>query len=192
VRLVEEFTIRGEHLKDEIVGVIIKSLRSEQFFAPASLIKTTDMEIVAKLPAPGLITDPNSPAATWPVGRYELAVSASRAGEVAKMSNAIGFLLAPAITVAQDTNAAGDVNVTVTSTQNILPEQTVSVLFGAREIAVPPSAHTTATNTLTVLVKGAGAGEHVVRLRVDGVDSLPVDTSVKPPKFSDDQKVNLA
>jgi hypothetical protein len=40
-------------------------------------------------------------------------------------------------------------------------------------------------------VPGAPAGEHWLRLRVDGVDSVLVDRSVTPPVYDDTQKVTI-
>ena len=193
LRLGDEFKIRGQRLKDDNVRVEIKSKRSDEIFAPESLVKITDAEIIAKLPAPGDITDPNSAAAKWPVGQYELAVVVSSIGGKERLSEIISFSLAPSITVAPNAAAAGDIDVTVTCAQNILPDQDVSLLFGSREIKVPSSAHTAATNTLIVEVTDAQAADdpYVVRLRVDGVDSIPVEPGVKPPQFAANQKVKV-
>jgi hypothetical protein len=193
LRLGDEFTIRGQHLKDDLVRVEIKSKRSDEIFAPETLVKVTDTEIIAKLPAPGDILDPNSPAAKWPVGQYELAVVLSSAGGKERPSEVVSFSLAPAITVSPNAAGAGDIDVTVTCTQNILPAQDVSLLFGSREIKVPSSEHTAATATLVVTVTGAEAASdpYVVRLRVDAVDSIPVEPGVKPPQFAANQKVKV-
>jgi hypothetical protein len=68
------------------------------------------------------------------------------------------------------------------------------LLFGDREvpatnITTPPDP--TAETTLTFDVTDAEAGEYVLRLRVDGVDSIPVDFSTAPPQFDPSQIVTI-
>lgn len=66
------------------------------------------------------------------------------------------------------------------------PEQEAGVrlLFGASEVT-PASIATpgdpSQPTTLTFAVPGVGAGDYVVRLRVDGIDSLPVVYGGTPP-----------
>jgi hypothetical protein len=50
---------------------------------------------------------------------------------------------------------------------------------------------TSQTGTLTFQAPGVTAGDHFVRLRVDGVDSLLVDKSKTPPVFDPAQKVTV-
>jgi hypothetical protein len=48
-----------------------------------------------------------------------------------------------------------------------------------------------APTTLLFLVPDVEAGEYVLRLRVDGVDSIPVDFSGDLPQFDEGQKVTV-
>ena len=78
-----------------------------------------------------------------------------------------------------DTLPAGDVTLTVECRPRLLPEQAAGVrlLFGSREVApdsIDTPADTTLPTSLEFTVTGATAGSHPVRLRVDGLDSLPV------------------
>ena len=50
---------------------------------------------------------------------------------------------------------------------------------------------TRSTGTLTFVVQDAPPGEHWLRLRVDGVDSLLVDRTVTPPVFDPSQKLRI-
>jgi hypothetical protein len=56
---------------------------------------------------------------------------------------------------------------------------------------VPAQPHPSPTGTLTFRVDAASPGQHRVRLRVDGVDSLLVDRSVTPPVFVPSQSVTI-
>jgi hypothetical protein len=48
-----------------------------------------------------------------------------------------------------------------------------------------------APSKLTFQVSSAQPGEYVLRVRVDGVDSIPVDFESTPPQFDDEQKVTI-
>ena len=78
---------------------------------------------------------------------------------------------------------------TVTCRPDVLPAQRASLLLGSRE--VPAEDHDTSTGTLTFVVRDAAPGEHWLRLRVDGVDSLLVDRTVSPAVFDPSQKVTI-
>ena len=70
--------------------------------------------------------------------------------------------------------------------------QRISLLLGDREtLAEPLPAGTDATDTLTFRVEDATPGTYVVRLRVDGVDSLPFDPDVSPLAFDPQQQVTI-
>ena len=95
------------------------------------------------------------------------------------LSNAVALPLSPTIEVSPLAAAAGDVTLTVDCRPRLLPEQGTGVrlLFGSREVA-PDSIDTpndpTQPTRLEFTVTDAAAGSHPVRLRVDGLDSLPV------------------
>jgi hypothetical protein len=78
---------------------------------------------------------------------------------------------------------------TVTAAPQIRREQSVSLLFGDQEIQ--REALTAATNTVTFDLKAVKAGNYVVRLRVDGVDSIPLDRASQIPKFADGQTLKV-
>ena len=95
--------------------------------------------------------------------------------------------------------AAGDITLTVTCAPRLQARQEAQtrLLFGTRMIApasIATPADQTQPTTLTFSVPGAAAGEYLVRLRVDGIDSLPVVLSGTPAKldFDTQQKVTVA
>ncbi len=153
------------------------------------------------IPAP---TDPNA-LSTWASGFYTLVVVVRRPDLPAWTTNAISFALAPTITVERPAVAAaplavaaGD-TVTLTCAPRIRPEQKgrVELMLGMQPVPVtmiPPSDDVTQPTTLSFTVPAFPTGEYTVRLRVDGVDSLPVLVTGTPPRFDFDpaQKVSIA
>ena len=142
-------------------------------------------------PAPGstarqiTVTLPDVPA-DWVAGIYSVQAIVSRTGQPDQTTNALSFALAPRIAAITPNpaprNANGRVTLSVTCRPQVRPAQRASLFLGAREILA--QAHAVQTATLSFQVDAAPPGQHLVRLRVDGVDSVLVDRSVTPPVFS--------
>ena len=97
-------------------------------------------------------------------------------------SNPILFTLAPQINNLPQTVArAGDASATVTIafTPALRAGQRATLVVGAREVA-PLAAGATPTS-LQFRVDAAEPGVHLVRLRIDGIDSPIVDMDYEPP-----------
>jgi hypothetical protein len=144
------------------------------------------------------IPDPaGAPAARsqWAVGFCVLNASVQRPGLPAWRSNAVAFGLAPTLTSRTPANApAGNVTITVTCAPQIRDEQRVTLLVGEREFeptSVTTPADPTAETTLVFDTTALTAGDHPLRLRVEGVDSIPVDFSVDPPQFDANQGITI-
>jgi len=123
--------------------------------------------------------------AKWAPGVYTVALIVNRPKLPTWTTNEVPFALAPAITVAPANAPAGDVTLTVTCAPRLRDGQRVLLLFGDRQIPVETistPADPTKPTALTFLVRAAVQGTYVVRLRVDGVDSLPVVLAGAPPK----------
>jgi hypothetical protein len=148
--------------------------------------QSTDKEIKVKLPV-----DP----ALFPAGYYRLRVKVRKGVEVFdRYTNTMFFPVAPKVIaptlpleVTPDVN--GTVKLNVTPEPQVLPEQTASLLLGQME--VPANQRTKKTDPLVFEIKKAPKGVHLTRLRVDGVDSLLVDTSKTPPAFDQTQTVTV-
>jgi hypothetical protein len=152
--------------------------------APAA--ERTESEISVTLPAAG---DAGVPAA-WPAGVYTVELVVSRPDVPSWTTNRLPFALGPTIdSITPQTEAAGaqPFDVTVVCRPQVLPEQRATLLLAGREI-VPTSVTTPnnpdAATTLVFPVDGVAEGAHVVRLRVDGADSVPIDFTAVPPSFS--------
>jgi hypothetical protein len=133
----------------------------------------------------------------WPAGFYTVELRVQRPALPAWTTNRVSFALAPRITSLSppSLSAAGQpLDLTITCTPQILATQRAALLLGDRSFT--PSAITTpvaagADSTLVVRVNGLGSGEHVARLRVDGVDSLPIDFTSSLPEFDPAQTVTV-
>ena len=136
-----------------------------------------------------VVTIPTLPA-TWPAGMYSVQVFVQRPGDTfRRSSNQLPSSLAPSFTIVPVSAAAGAITYTATVSPEVRPQQRVGLLLGSQEILA--DAHAVQTNTLTFRAVGVTPGDYFVRLRVDGVDSVLVDKSVKPPIFDATQRVTV-
>jgi hypothetical protein len=90
---------------------------------------------------------------------------------------------------------SGDVTLTITCDPQVRPTQRATLLIADREVAA--QAHPTDTDTLQFTVDNAPVvTDALVRLRIDGVDSLPFTRQETPPPphlaFDDNQKVTIS
>lgn len=143
------------------------------------------------------ISIPTGPAAdaAWPAGLYAVTLVATTASGD-RTSNALPLALAPQITGIAPANpiagAGTDVTLTVSCSPQLRPDQFAAALFAGREI--PAEAHPLPVSSVAFIVKNAPAITlELVRLRFEGVDSLPFKISGTPPLpvFDDLQKVTI-
>ena len=153
----------------------------------------TDTEVQVRLPA---ASDPGTPAA-WPAGFFMVELEVQRSAPPNWTTNRLPFGLAPTITSLNPTSQAAGAqpfDLTVTCTPQVLPEQRAVLLLGDREI-VPTSVTTPADpdgdTTLQFPVEGLEAADYVARVRVDGVDSIPIDFTTSLPQFDGNQTVTI-
>lgn len=150
-------------------------------------------ELRVALPA---AAEPGIPAA-WPPGFYTVELVVDRPGVPAWTTNRIGFALAPVLgPLAPPSAPVGSqpFDLTVTALPQVREEQRPILLVGAREI-LPTSVTTPpdpdASTTAVFPVDELPPGPHVVRVRVDGADSIPVDFTAEPPAFDADQTLEV-
>lgn len=138
--------------------------------------------------------------AAWGVGVYSVSVRVDEPGRPAWSSNSVPVALAPRITAAPlAATANAPFALTVTCTPRLRPRQNAGVrlLFGETEL-VPSSIDTPVDETLPSSIEfdvpASTAGSYLLRLRVDGIDSLPVVSTGSPPVFEFDtaQTVQLS
>lgn len=167
-----------------------------------------DLEVPAPrrlVPQPGdkpgelSVTLPDDAASLsdWLPGFYTVSLRLEPPNLPAWNSNELPFGLAPSITVSPLTAPAGNLSLTLTCRPRLHREQRVLLLFGDRQVeaqSVSTPADPAQPSTLTFQLNGVTAGEYVVRLRVDGVDSLPVVRTGTPPRleFDPNQKMVIS
>lgn len=145
------------------------------------LAAATSSEGIVHLPPKG--EDPGA-LGRWAPGLYTVAVVVTRPGAPTIVSNEVVCALAPRITVTPTSAPAGTVELTVTCEPRIATGQRVLLVFGDRQVepaSVSSPADTSEPTTLTVSIPDVSAGSYRVRLRVDGVDSIPVVYAGTPP-----------
>lgn len=134
----------------------------------------------------------------WAVGLYLLSLRVARPNTPVWTTNAVPIAIAPLITVDPLNAAAGDIALTITCTPRLRPEQEAqtTLIFGTREV-VPASINTpldvAQPTTLTFNISAATAGDYLIRLRVQGIDSLPITLTGTPAKlnFDPQQRVQV-
>jgi hypothetical protein len=165
---------------EAVTGVRLRTRRLPAPIVLTPSVERTATELAVDLPSP------DAALATWVAGIHDVSLLTQRPGLPLLVSGSRPFGLGPTITVAPATVPAGDVALTLTARPRIRTEQEVEVLLGSG----PPVAAGTVTtpadpaqpSTVTVTFPGVSAGSHVVRLRVDGVDSDPVTYVGSPPR----------
>ena len=139
---------------------------------------------------------PNDSAAqiNWAAGIYSVTVLLQKAvGETNRVSNTLPLRLAPRVTAINPNPAtpdgSGNVSLQLTCSPQILPQQKATLLIGERDVVA--EAHAMQTDIVSFVVNAAVAGQYVVRLRIDGVDSLPVVQTPSGLAFDASQKVTI-
>jgi hypothetical protein len=157
------------------------------------LAERSDNEVQVALPA---AAEAGVPAA-WPPGFYTVELVVQRPDPPGWTTNRLSFALAPTITGLDPVSQAAGAqpfDLTVTCTPQVLDDQRAVLLLGDREIvpaSVTTAADPDADSTLVFPIDGVGQGAHVVRLRVDGADSIPIDFSASLPQFDTDQTLTI-
>lgn len=193
-RLGEDIAILGGQLStmDNTVRFTSSRLAEPIELVPQS--GRTPAEIGVHIP--GKPEDANA-LSRWAPGFYTVALVQKRTGVPPITSNELALALAPQITVTPTAATPGTVNLTLTCEPRIVTGQRVLLLFGDRQVepvSISSPGDPTQPTTLTFAVPGVAAGGYVVRLRVDGVDSIPVVLSGTPPvpAFDPAQRVTVA
>ena len=193
-RLGDQLLLTGANLNNQ--GPVTAQLEDAQ----ANIIQTLPAtpgtvpgSLVVQLPTGG-----DTPS-EWAAGTYEVSLLIAGSGSPSWTTNAVPVALAPTIEISPLTAPAGAVTLTVSCTPQLQPIQASDVLliFGSQTVAptsVSTPADPTKPTTVTVDVPAQPAGTYVVRLRIGGVDSLPITFSGTPPTlaFDPNQMVTLS
>lgn len=190
----DSIVLLGEHLTADNTTVRLQHPLLHEPIELQPLPNPSESEMIVQLPS---VTDDAEAGSKWPAGFYAVSLVQRRPGMPQWTSNSLFLPLSPRIETIDPTSAqAGEVELTIECRPQILEGQRVALLFSDRIISpdaivtpVDPEART----ELTFTIENAVAREtpYVVRLRVDGVDSIPVDFSGATPQFADNQKVSI-
>lgn len=183
-RLGDVLTLKGHHLDAETVTIRLTHPRLANLIELPPLPDRTATKISVQIP--------NNPV-DLVAGFYRLVAVLKQTDQPDRITNELPFSLAPQIGNLPTDPIARDISDNVTLTLSCSPqvriEQRVSLLLGDRETLAQP--RTDATDPLIFNVLAIAPGEYLVRLRVDGVDSLLVNRAVTPPVFDSTQKVTI-
>ncbi|MDZ4720593.1 MAG: DUF4255 domain-containing protein [Roseiflexaceae bacterium] len=131
----------------------------------------------------------------WLAGTYAVTVQFVRDAIVLRATNALALTIAPRITKAEFLKVRISATVTVptiriTCSPKIQPGQPYALLLDDQELNGQMLEQ--ASDTLAITVGDVAAGTYLIRLRVDGVESLPINFGKEPLTFDPDQKVVIA
>ena len=132
-------------------------------------------------------TVPNLPVALA-VGSYDLSVLVQRPGESARReTNRLPLTILPRIITALPLTVARDAQGTATIELTVRPQvrthQRATLVLGSLEL--PAAERASASSPLTFTIPNAPVGTHLIRVRVDGIETPIVDRAATPPAFLD-------
>ncbi len=167
-------------------------LNSSIDLQPEPPLSETEME----LQIPNFTDDPEL-GSKWPAGFYSVSLVTQITGVPTVVSNCVSMPLSPSIKSIDPVSApAGNIVFTIECLPQIRDGQKVSLLFGDQIISpdvINTPAEPTARTSITFTVNNAVSKvtPYILRLRVDGADSIPIDFSGDTPEFDDNQKVTV-
>src|SRR5579859_298347 len=184
-RLGDTLTIEGERLPTAntllLIGTPAWGPRRVRL-APLAAGPRPDT-LLAVLAAPPVEDNPPAGPLTplaWAPGIYSGAVVVRRTNQPDVISNVVPFALAPAIVISPLNGAVGVLDLHVDCTPAPRAGQEVFVLLTGRDPLAPSAVVPGDPTQYTFHLTGLTAGDYLVRLRVDGVDSLAYHV-VTPP-----------
>lgn len=176
-RLGETITLEGHHLAGTGRAVLLASDR----FGIEEALPLPDGEAESAVD----FTIPAAAAASFPAGVYRIAARLVRPAESdPRETNRLAVTLAPHITglpmvVVRD--GGGTATFTINFHPALRAGQTVSLILG--EQAYAPDPFTPPVTALDFAIPNAPAGNHLARLRIDGIESPIIDRAAAPPAF---------
>ena len=182
VQLGDVVTVHGHHLAGKSRAIV---LSSDRFSIERAIVLADETDDSDK--AVIVFTVPNLPA-DLPVGMYSLELRVQRPGDLeVRMSNALPVALAPVVITSVPPTAVTRIkdvlSVHVGCKPNVRVGQKASLLMDTRE--APAKAFTTDTATLDFEFPHAPppGGTPLLRLKVDGIESIVVNRAAHPPAF---------
>jgi len=182
-QLGDTLTLRGRNLAGDAPTILLQGRWPDSLIELSPEVATADRVEV---------TLPKAEAAdkNWAPGHYTVALRLRRGSSLIN-TNALSLALAPRlrIDVAIKLELYAD-PIKIFYEPLARPEQHVSLLVGDREILPEPDDEHVADATFK-LPKGIAPGHYTLRLRVDGVDSLPFDPQKPSRTFDPKQMIDI-
>jgi hypothetical protein len=187
----DTITLDGAHLDSRALTVQCHNVRFGHTLKLTPLPEQTETQLQVCLPSPA---DRSGAIARWWAGFYRLSLAIQRP-DYEWTTNELPLALAPQVlSITPQEMPPGRSVLTLTCLPQIQPEQQVVLLMGDRGISLQDQSSPTdptAPSTLTFQLKDMQPGLYVVRLRVDGVDSIPIDFASTPLQFAENQTVRV-
>jgi len=189
----DDVLLTGQNLNG---GTAVAAIRHASFAAPVELAATVTGDANATFTLPAATAGSNV-ASTWPAGPYTVSLRITRPNQPLWTTNEVPFAIAPRVTISPTKNNTP--NVAFELTINAIPQvgatQNVFVFWDDQQIKpknlpLPAPADGDAPSIVKADVKGP-LGFHRVRLRVDGIDSIPVVKTGDVFDFDPNQSVEV-
>lgn len=190
-RLGEVVTITGHKLDaPQVVARFVETRTQQALELPATVAGPA---VSVLLPVgPGLGgNDPTLGADTdnWRCALYNVSLRLVSGTAADRLTNELPMVLAPSIVAVSAATNAGVTTFTVSCRPKVRATQRVSLVVGNRELLAEPFAGPAVDTVRFSGGQFVSGAQEWVRLRVDGIESLLVDRSQTPPKFSQSDRV---
>jgi len=193
MRLGDDLLVSGNNLQSP--GAMTVVLRNDRAGSVRELAPTAVSNgLMVHVPTP--VEDPNT-RDEWAIGVYSASLRITATDAPEWTTNEVPVAMSPSISVSPLNAAPGTVNLTIACSPRLRPAQEKNVLLIFGSTTVQPDTVVTPADplqptTLTFTVNGVLAGAYVIRLRVDGVDSIPVTITGSKLDFDPQQRVTVA
>jgi uncharacterized protein DUF4255 len=170
-----------------VTGHDLDGVQPKLRFRTRRLTDPLDVDAVGtRSEATAAIPDDAAARAQWVAGWYAVALVIERDGQV-RETNGLPLAIVPQIDTPLPLEVhavGGNATIELQAHAAVPPRQPVSLLLDDREVPVQP--RTLTTDPLRFVVVSPELDHpYLIRLRIDGVDSVIVDESVTPPQFLD-------
>lgn len=179
LRLGDAVELRGHHLGGTARALVLRNDRFNLVHEIALSDSTDDALVAFNVPA--------LPAAL-PAGLYRVELRVLRPGDLTpRTSNALPLALAPAITsfppVAMARSGGNLLSLTIACEPTVRVGQRVSLLMDTREASPQPFTSDTAQVSFEFADAPPAGATPLLRLKVDGIESVAIDRGATPPAF---------
>ena len=192
IRTGEVLTLTGRQLAGSEVGARLTYLRGGERYTFAAETGGSSAQFNIRVASPILVPPEPLKERHLPIGVYTIAaVIHSEGGTAPVVTNELPLVLVPRIAgISLGTPVDNETTITVHCSPDVHRGQDVTLTLGDQAVPAAPF-DVEHTSELAFTFKNLATGDHWVRLRVDGIDSILIDRSTDPPTFDPSQKVTI-